>query len=246
MADTLNGKVWVVMPAAGIGSRMQSDTPKQYLKIHDKTIIEYTMDCFISHPEVAGIVLALASDDPYWKGVSSAQTYATTPIYTVEGGSERSDSVLQTLDYLTMVEKLDADCWVMVHDAARPCLSKADIDNLLSSRKKDSDGAILASPVRDTMKRAVRGNSTISHTESRDNLWHALTPQMFKLGVLRDALLRCREKQIEVTDDASAMEAMGYSIDLIEGDSSNIKITRPADIKLASLFLGSRVEADSE
>lgn len=232
------------MPAAGIGKRMLSEVPKQYLKIHNKAIIEHTLECFIGHPDVAGIVLALASDDPYWKHLTINKSNPDLPIYTVEGGHERSESVMQTLDYLTMVEKVDSDSWVMVHDAARPCLPKNDLQSLLDNRV--NDGAILGTPVRDTMKRAVGKADLISHTESREGLWHALTPQMFKLGVLREALLSCQEKGIVVTDDASAMEAMGYSVKLIEGDSSNIKITRPSDIKLATFLLDSKTTIRDE
>lgn len=246
MANDKKNKVWVVMPAAGIGKRMQSDIPKQYLKIHKKTIIEHTIDCFTSHPDVAGIVLALASDDPYWKNLQTCQSTSVLPIYTVEGGSERSESVMQTLDYLSMVEKLNPDTWVMVHDAARPCLTRKDIDSLIENTKMLADGAILATPVRDTMKRSVEGESTIDHTESRDNLWHALTPQMFRLGPLREALLKCKEMGFVVTDDASAMETMGYSVTLVEGDSSNIKITHPADIQFATLLLDQYSENESE
>lgn len=246
MASEHENKVWVLIPAAGIGKRMQSDIPKQYLRIHNKTILEHTIDCFISHPDVAGIVLALASDDPYWKSIKIPTTNSTVPVYTVEGGSERSDSVMQALEYLSVVEKLDADSWVMVHDAARPCLSKGDIQNLLDSRENQIDGAILATPVRDTMKRSNKGEVTISHTESRDGLWHALTPQMFRSGRLREALQKCHDTGVEVTDDASAMEEMGFSVTLVEGDSSNIKITRPADIQLATLLLDPRKEAGRE
>jgi 2-C-methyl-D-erythritol 4-phosphate cytidylyltransferase len=136
-----------------------------------------------------------------------------------------------------MVERLSDDSWVMVHDAARPCLTQKDISKLLAVRKSDSSGGILASPVRDTMKRAKAGSNQIKYTESREDLWHALTPQIFKLGDLKQALQECQEKGFEVTDEASAMEATGHTVALVEGDSSNIKITRPADIDLAAWIL---------
>jgi len=237
-------KVWVVIPAAGIGKRMQSETPKQYIKIKGKTILEHTLDCFINHPQIAGCVVALASEDPYWKSLNIHTTASEFPLYSVEGGDQRSDSVEQALDYLSVVEKLAEDSWVMVHDAARPCLSQQDITRLLSLITEGASGGILASPVRDTMKRAKQGELVISQTESRDDLWHALTPQLFKLGELTEALEYCLENGLTVTDEASAMEARGYTVKLVEGDSSNIKVTRPADIELASWLLSQEGKAN--
>jgi len=244
MTNTDSQSVWVVIPAAGIGKRMQNDIPKQYLKINNKTIIEHTLDCFISHPAIAGVIVVLNTDDFYWKKNKLNTKPSQIPIYTVEGGSERSDSVMQGLDYLLMVERLSEDSWVMVHDAARPCLLKTDIDKLLAIRNESCVGGILASLVRDTMKRAiekniVKTNARISHTESRENLWHALTPQLFKLGELKNALEDCLEKGIAVTDEASAMEALGKQVELVEGSMSNLKITQPEDLVLAELLLGS-------
>ena len=234
-------KVWVVIPAAGIGKRMQSDIPKQYLTINDKTILEHTLNCFTSHPDVAGIIVILSSDDYYWKKIKLSAEASKKPLYTVEGGKERSDSVMQGLDYLAMVERLDEKSWVMVHDAARPCLLKKDIDRLLSIRSDSCVGGILASPVRDTMKRAVvgenAGKNIISQTESRENLWHALTPQLFRLGEVKEALETCLEKGIVITDEASALEVMDKQVELVEGSSNNIKITQAADLELATLLL---------
>ncbi len=242
MVESKLKKVWVIIPAAGIGKRMQSATPKQYIKIKGKTILEHTLNCFIQHPEIAGCLVVLASEDPYWKTLKIEAHTRHFPIYTVEGGDERCDSVEQALNYLNIIEKLDDSSWVLVHDAARPCLSQRDITRLLSLRESESNGGILASPVRDTMKRAKSGELVISHTESRNDLWHALTPQMFKLGELSDALEYCFENNIEVTDEASAMEAKSYMVSLVEGDSSNIKVTRPADIELANWLLSKQGE----
>lgn len=235
MSNLEKGKVWVVIPAAGIGKRMQLDTPKQYLKINDKTVIEHTLDCFIDHPDVAGIVVALESDDCFWKTLKI--NYKKKPLYTVEGGKERCDSVSQTLEYLATVERIPEESWVMVHDAARPCLSRKDIDTLLAIRETESIGGILATPVRDTMKRAVSSKQVIAKTENREDLWHALTPQLFRLGTLRNALETCLEKGFEVTDESSALEALGVQPTLVEGSSSNIKITRATDLDLASWLL---------
>jgi len=235
MTDSILSSVWVVIPAAGVGSRMEAEKPKQYLKIADRTIIEHTLACFINHPQVAGIIVALSSDDPYWKQLNIKQN--KTPIFTVEGGKDRSDSVEQALVYLRMVERIDDDSWVMVHDAARPCVSQLDIDALLEIRSGESVGAILATPVRDTMKRSFPDQSRISHTESRENLWHALTPQLFKLGPLMKALEFCKTKSIAVTDEASAFEALGEHPELVKGGHENIKVTYPSDIQYASFLL---------
>ncbi|WP_299876148.1 2-C-methyl-D-erythritol 4-phosphate cytidylyltransferase [uncultured Cocleimonas sp.] len=235
MTDSILSSVWVVIPAAGVGSRMEAEKPKQYLKIADRTIIEHTLACFINHPQVAGIIVALSSDDPYWKQLNIKQN--KTPIFTVEGGKDRSDSVEQALVYLRMVERIDDDSWVMVHDAARPCVSQLDIDALLEIRSGESVGAILATPVRDTMKRSFPDQFRISHTESRENLWHALTPQLFKLGPLMKALEFCKTKSIAVTDEASAFEALGEHPELVKGGHENIKVTYPSDIQYASFLL---------
>lgn len=240
MTDIKLTPVWVVIPAAGVGSRMELEQPKQYLKIGNKTIIEHTLDCFKNHPDVAGVIIALSSDDPYWKQLNIKS--GDTPIYTVEGGQERSDSVEQALDYLSMVERVDDETWVMVHDAARPCVSKSDINALLEIRSDESVGGILATPVRDTMKRSFSDQSKISHTESRDNLWHALTPQLFKLGPLISALEFCKGKSIVVTDEASAFEAIGEHPELVKGGHENIKVTYPSDIQYGCFLLNNRKE----
>lgn len=236
----MNKDIWVVIPAAGVGKRMQAGRPKQYLPLLGKTVIEHTIACFMKHSKITGIVLSLNSDDPYWAKLSLP---TIKPIYTADGGKERSDSVFNALHLLQGELNVANDSWVMVHDAARPCLSQKDIDTLLDALLSDDNhtdshaGGILASPVRDTMKRAAKNNTIISHTENRDGLWHALTPQMFKLGLLEKALQQSLDSGVAVTDDASALENMGLSPRLIEGDASNIKITKPSDLALAEFFL---------
>ena len=242
-------KAWVVIPAAGVGKRMKSNTPKQYLKLHDKTVIEHTLACFMNHPDIAGIVVALHPDDPYWAELTitlikgkGKDNHPIIPIHTVKGGKERADSVLNALMLLIDLVESEDD-FVLVHDAARPCLSSKDLDHLLSPRKRIADsekgersGAILAVPVRDTMKRGNDKNS-IDHTVERNYLWHALTPQMFSLNQLHHALAKGLAEGSEITDEASAIELEGGSTDLIEGAVSNIKITRPEDLQLATFFL---------
>ncbi|MBO0614842.1 MAG: 2-C-methyl-D-erythritol 4-phosphate cytidylyltransferase [Pseudomonadota bacterium] len=230
-------KVWVVIPAAGVGARMQADRPKQYLPLVGKTVIEHTLACFAEHPAVAGIVVAITDGDPYWAELTSIALSEQGTIHTAPGGCERADSVLNALDYLVNTLQVTADTHVLVHDAARPCLSRHDLDALLAAGASEAAGAILAVPVRDTMKRAQTHGLRISHTEERNGLWHALTPQMAALGVLRAALADALQRGLGVTDEASALEHAGLHPLLVEGDARNIKITRPADLALATFFL---------
>ena len=233
--------VWVVIPAAGLGRRMKSDLPKQYLKIHDKCVIEHTLECFLNHDDIAGIIVVLNPYDSYWKSLNISSR--KKPIHTVEGGFDRSDSVLNGLNFLLKIHEIPVTSWVMVHDAARPCLSKIDIDSLLELRTQDCVGGILASPVRDTMKRTKFSETTtgktetITHTESRDNLCHALTPQMFRIGELTEALEFCSERNIVITDECSAMEEQRTNPVIVEGSHNNIKITYPSDLSLAAFLM---------
>lgn len=226
--------VVAVVPAAGVGSRMQADRPKQYLTLAGKTILEHTLITLASHPEIARVVVAISADDPYFPTLSCANAPWLT---VVTGGKERADSVLAA------VQTLQEDDWALVHDAARPCLSHDDIDALLAVCDDPAvAGGILATPVRDTMKRAsdASGVPHIQHTESRENLWHALTPQLFKARELGAALVSALERGAAITDEASAMELAGYPVALIDGNPANIKITRPADLPLAEFYLHQR------
>lgn len=293
MTDQQSKSVWVVIPAAGSGQRMQSVIPKQYLEILDKSVIEHTLDCFLNHPEIMGVVVVVSEEDQYWKSLklhscSQAQVLVESKCVAetfpnkaslhsvninVHSDSIRSDTVMRGLKFLRDDHGVSEDSWVMVHDAARPCLSKSDVDALLGLRNIDCVGGILASPVRDTMKRAVEfsvsnntadvsiNNSdvstentvlsktvlsktglskTVSYTESRENLWHALTPQMFQLGGLSEALEYCKAQGMDVTDECSAMENSGCNPVIVEGSHNNIKVTYPSDLELATFFLSNK------
>lgn len=221
--------IYAVIPAAGIGTRMQADRPKQYLTLAGKTILEHSLHALVSHSAISEVIVALHPDDPYFAALSLASRPWLT---TVTGGNERADSVLNAL------KALPDDSWALVHDAARPCLDHADIDGLLTvTGRDDVAGGILATPVRDTMKRARAGQATVAHTESRDDLWHALTPQLFPTGLLRQALTDGLAAGHPITDEASAMELAGYKVALIDANPANIKITRPADLPLAAFYL---------
>jgi 2-C-methyl-D-erythritol 4-phosphate cytidylyltransferase len=222
---------WVVIPAAGVGRRMDTDRPKQYLEIAGRTLIELALRHFLGHPRIRGIVVALDPDDSYWPGL---EIHGVNPLTTVAGGAQRAQSVLNALDRLAT--EAQAHDWVLVHDAARPCLTRADLDRLLGALEHDPVGGILASPVHDTVKRAYPSRR-IACTVDREGLWHALTPQMFRLGALRFALRACLDTARQVTDEASAIEHLGLPPRLVHGRADNIKVTRPEDLALAGYFL---------
>ncbi|MGR3237087.1 2-C-methyl-D-erythritol 4-phosphate cytidylyltransferase [Vibrio vulnificus] len=230
MARSMTSLVAVV-PAAGVGSRMKADRPKQYLQIHGKTILEHTIERLLSHPAITQVVVAVSEDDPYYPELPIAQH---PDIIRVAGGKERADSVLSALRFLSQQQQ-KAD-WVLVHDAARPCVAHQDIDALIEHCSSHETGAILATPVRDTMKRA-NAQQMIDHTVDRNALWHALTPQMFKTEVLTDALSDALAQGVAITDEASALEWRGELPALVQGCSSNIKVTQPEDLALAEFYL---------
>lgn len=223
-------RLWAVVPAAGKGSRMGADRPKQYLELAGRSVLEHTLRRLLAEPRLAGVVVAFAADDaegPRIVGRLGARVRATL------GGAERCHSVLNGLDALPAA---DAGDWVLVHDAARPCLRQADLGRLIDSLLGDACGGILAVPVRDTLKRCA-ADGAIEHTVDRARLWHALTPQMFRLGVLRSALRAAIEGGRLVTDEAQAVELAGGVPRVVEGHADNIKITRPEDLPLAEHYL---------
>jgi len=230
-------KFWAVVPAAGIGSRMGSHIPKQYLPLSGRPVIAHTLACLCSHERISGVIVAVAADDRWWPQIPLA--FATTPMV-VDGGAERRDSVLNGLAGLA--DHASDDDWVLVHDAVRPCLRGADIDRLMDVLSTDEVGGLLAIPVRDTMKRCG-ADHRVRETVSRESLWQAQTPQMFRLGALRDAIQRSVDEDRDVTDEAQAMELSGARPLLVEGHEDNIKITRPEDLRLAESYLKHRKEA---
>ena len=229
---TIKNNIWVIIPAAGVGRRMGTTTPKQYLLLNDKPVLEHTLNVFLNHDAISQIVVAVSKEDGYWPTLSIRDQ---KPVHKAEGGKERSDSVLNGLKYIESQAK-DED-WVLVHDAARPCLRQQDLSLLINKMSDHSVGGILAVPVRDTMKRAAVGSNLIEATVERNNLWHALTPQMFRYKMLKDALQTALNNHQEITDEASAIELAGYHPELIEGHADNLKITRPEDLELAAFFL---------
>lgn len=227
MADS-SPDVIAVIPAAGIGSRMQTECPKQYLHIGDKTILEHAVASLMAHPRVGQAIVAISPNDAYFSSLPLASDPRVT---VVTGGKQRADSVLAGLQAAG-----DAK-WVLVHDAARPCLHPDDLENLLAITATSKVGGILAAPVRDTMKRGEPGKALIAHTVDREDLWHALTPQLFPLELLRSCLLRALDEGATITDEASALEYCGFHPELINARADNIKVTRPEDLALAAFYL---------
>ncbi|QIR13835.1 2-C-methyl-D-erythritol 4-phosphate cytidylyltransferase [Shewanella aestuarii] len=220
-----------IVPAAGIGSRMGADVPKQYLLLGKQTILAHTLDCLLSHSAIKQVIVALNPQDTFFQQLTQA---SHPKLMTVIGGDERADSVLAAL------QQADAKAWALVHDAARPCLTHGDIDKLIAGVSLYEQGAILAAPVRDTMKRA-NADGTISTTVDRAHLWHALTPQLFPVVTLKQNLIEALAAGATVTDEASAMEWAGCQPGLISGRADNIKVTHPDDLHLAALFLSQHV-----
>lgn len=224
--------LWCVVPAAGVGKRFGSALPKQYLPLLDQTVCEHTLERLLQLREIRRIVVSLSAEDTQFKQLK----IATEPrIHTTLGGAERCHSVLNGLKAL-QPDARDSD-WVLVHDVARPCLRPDDVRKLLQQVEvAGAIGGILANPVRDTMKRSNAQNR-ILETVCRNQLWHALTPQLFRLGQLRDGLESALAENALVTDEASALERAGHQPLLVEGHPDNIKITHPQDLPLAALFI---------
>jgi len=223
-------KIWCVVPAAGIGSRMQSTIPKQYLNLISSTILDATLERLLTCAKINKIVVCIQQNDDYWhKSIFANDNRVTV----TNGGNERADSVLNGISLIK--ERAGLNDWVLVHDAARPCVRRSDIDLLTNTALDHQLGAILASPIHDTVKRVV--NNLSDETLDRSKLWRALTPQIFKLKELELALISAKKAGRSVTDEASAIEQIYRSVQIIEGHADNIKITSPADLDLARYYL---------
>jgi 2-C-methyl-D-erythritol 4-phosphate cytidylyltransferase len=224
-----------IVPAAGIGKRAGGAIPKQYQQLHERTVLDWTLSRLLEVAQIHDITVAISADDPYWQE-SSFVTHER--IRTVNGGSERCYSVLNALKAIG--QTVNDSQWVLVHDAARPCVRLNDIENLINSVKTHDQGGILAMRVRDTMKMGDDANNII-RTIERQNLWHALTPQLFRHADLQRAIESALDDGFEVTDEASAIEHAGMSPLLVESSGDNIKITHPEDMTLAEFYLAQQV-----
>lgn len=226
--------IWAVLPAAGRGTRFGGEVPKQYLEIAGRPLIDHALDALLSHPRVAGAMVALSADDARWPGWTQRHG---KPVLRCVGGGERADSVLAALRALP--GEVGDDTLVLVHDAARPNLRAEDISRLIDVASAHPDGAILGAPVRDTLKRADTQAHIVS-TEPRVALWRAFTPQAFRRGALTAALEAARAEGLVVTDEAMAMERTGAHPALVEGREDNLKVTTKADLALADYLLRQR------
>ncbi len=226
--------LWCIVPAAGRGSRFASENPKQHVLIGEQTLLGWTLRALAASPRITGIVVVVAAGDEQWK--SSASDLTGVQLRSAIGGKQRADSVLSGLAALP--ECVAADDFVLVHDAARPCINVDDIDALIEFAGH-SDGGLLAAPLRDTLKRAD-SDGRVMATEPRESRWRALTPQMFRRGPLTQALMDARDAGVMVTDEAMAMERLGHRPLLVEGRDDNIKVTTLADLQLAAFLLGHR------
>ncbi len=223
---------YAIVPAAGSGSRFGAEKPKQYLDLLGRPLIFHTLKALTACPDIERVWVVLAPDDPWWPRYDWSELGAK--LETVRcGGATRAESVTNGLQAAAMVAA--DDDWVLVHDAARPCISATMLDALFADLAQDPVGGILAVPVADTLKRADT-EQRVAATEPRDGLWQAQTPQMFRYGLLGDALQKCRD----VTDEAGAVEALGLKPKLVRGDATNLKVTYPADLALAAMILRAR------
>lgn len=227
-------RLWAVVPAAGRGTRFGGELPKQYLVVDGAPLIAHTLKALFAHDAVEGAVVPVSESDPDWPRWTE---FAGKPVRACTGGASRAASVLAGLRALP--DEVRADDFVLVHDAARPNLSLADLSQLLERGRNDPVGAILAAPVRDTLKRAG-DDGGIDATESRERLWRAFTPQLFRRLQLTRALESATADGVEVTDEAMAMERLGLRPLLVEGSESNFKITTPADLARFAYELAQR------
>ncbi len=225
---------WVVMPAAGRGARFGGEMPKQYLAVAGEPLFAHALRSLFAHPAVEGAVVVLAQGDAHWPGWDR---FADKPLIACIGGDARADSVLSGIAALP--DGVRPDDFVLVHDAARPNLRIEDLDRLLECGRIDPVGAVLATPVRDTLKRAGEDGG-IDGSEPRERLWRALTPQLFRRLQLTSALEAARADGVAVTDESMAMERQGLRPLLVEGSEDNLKITTAADLALFEFILSRR------
>jgi 2-C-methyl-D-erythritol 4-phosphate cytidylyltransferase len=223
---------FALLPAAGVGARMAAGHPKQYLDIHGRPMIWHAIRAFERHPAIARVYVVLAAEDGWWADYDWSAFSRLTVLRC--GGATRAESVANGLREMAVAGAVDAEDWVLVHDAARPCLSRALLDKLLAELAGDEVGGILAAPVADTLKREGEGRR-IRETVSREKLWGAQTPQMFRHALLLHAL---EQAGSAVTDEASALESLGLAPRLVESDLTNLKVTYPRDLEVAAWLLG--------
>lgn len=229
-------KFIALIPAAGSGSRMGHELPKQYLSLNQQPMIYHAINTLWQSRLITRILVILAPGDLEWFKYDWSQFSEKLTILSC-GGITRAESVLNGLIAAKQNDLVQSDDWILVHDAARPCLTSTQLENLIRELAEDEVGGLLAVPVADTLKRSNAGHRIIQ-TESRENLWQAQTPQMFRYDLLTQALHNAANANI--TDDASAIEALGLHPRLVLSDAYNFKVTYPQDLALAELILQER------
>jgi 2-C-methyl-D-erythritol 4-phosphate cytidylyltransferase/2-C-methyl-D-erythritol 2,4-cyclodiphosphate synthase len=227
-------RVWAIVPAAGRGSRFSSAAdapPKQYAPLLGATVLQWSLRALLAEPRVHAVVVAVAPDDAHWAGMAAKLNHPK--LHTATGGASRQDTVANGLEFLA--QRAAADDWVLVHDAARPCLNSTDLRALLDAvGAADTAGAVLAVPIVDTVKRELAQHVA---TVDRRGLWRALTPQIFAFAVLRHALKEAALAGVPVTDEAQAVERVGLQPALVQGSPFNVKVTSVSDLELAGTIL---------
>ena len=227
---------WLIVPAAGAGRRMGQRMPKQYLPLADGNVVSHALAPFDRNPLIQSIVVVLTPHDPYWTQHAPA---IAKPLQLVDGGATRGESVLNGLNVLRRVA--GENDWVLVHDAARPCLVDADLEKLLLSLHADDVGGLLAAPLQESLKTAADTDSDgvlrVQSSFGREGIWRAVTPQMYRFGLLRRAMANCVAAGVDVVDEAYAMEKAGHYPRIVEGRSDNIAVAFPADLTLAEAIL---------
>ncbi len=229
-----------VVPAAGVGRRMGGELPKQYLEIDGRSVLEHSVARLAVHPAIERVMIAVAAHDTRFPALAAGLPAGCEA---VAGGAERCHSVLAGLKALAAHGA--AEDWVLVHDAARPCLRRGDVANMIGTLAEQADGGILAVPVRDTLKRCA-ADGTIEVTLDRSALWQAQTPQMFRLGLLTEAIESALAAGVVVTDEAQAVERLGHRVRVVAGHGDNIKITHPEDLPLAAMIIAAQQRAGEE
>lgn len=226
-------KLWLIVPAAGLGQRMRAECPKQYLRINNRFILDLMLSRLLDSAPFTGCMVPLNDADHWWPDTHASKD---SRIQTCTGGAARADSVLSALHALA--EQVEDNDWVLVHDAARPCIHADDLANLVQTVLDHPVGGLLATPVADTIKKARAGvPNEVIETVDRSQLWRALTPQMFRYSMLVGALEQALNNGHSVTDESSAVEFSGNMPVLVEGRPDNIKVTVPADLDLAGFIL---------
>jgi 2-C-methyl-D-erythritol 4-phosphate cytidylyltransferase len=228
---TAPAALWAVVPAAGLGRRFASEVPKQYLPLHGRAVLSWSLAALLAEPRLRCIAVPIDAADARWSALPEA---ADPRLRACRGGATRAESVAAGL--ATLADEARETDWVLVHDAARPCLHRDDLAKLLATVADDPVGGLLAVPLDDTLKQADESGGCVA-TLPREGLWRALTPQMFRYGLLRRALALCLERGRTVTDEASAIEALGLRPRLVHGRGDNFKLTIASDIELAAAVL---------